>query len=126
MVRNLYQHMWCRVSNDAGGRGFSFRTVGSAFIHLAKQSNLPIEALETVFVTSGKEDLKLLQGIGVQVEKIIKEVVENRWKIQGYDINCSALNCECCGDKTVCDDIREALRARRVDGAGSTREETGQ
>jgi CO dehydrogenase/acetyl-CoA synthase beta subunit len=117
MVRNMCQNMWCRVSNDAGARGFSFRTIGSAFMYFSKEDHPCIEAVETVFVTSNKKDLKALQGIGVQVDKIVREVIENKWKIQGYEIDCAALNCECCSDKRICDDIKEVLRLRKKKAA---------
>ena len=34
------------------------------------------------------------------------------WKIKGYDIDCD-LDCSSCGDKPVCDDIRDVLAERK-------------
>jgi CO dehydrogenase/acetyl-CoA synthase beta subunit len=121
MVRSLSRNLWSRVSNDAAQKGFCFETLGKALMAIYKSNNLKIQAMETIFVTSSKEDVGLLDHIAAQVQKIDKEIVKQNWKIRGYDIDC-AFDCSSCTDKPVCDDIREVLRAKKKsdkDGAGS-------
>jgi len=71
------------------------------------------EAMEILFVTSSREEVRELQGIGAQVNKIGREMVRENWKLRGYDIDCR-LDCNSCMDQSVCDSIREVLAARRA------------
>jgi CO dehydrogenase/acetyl-CoA synthase beta subunit len=110
MVRSLSQNLWSRVSKDAADEGFGFETLGRALLVIFKSSNARIETMEIIFVTSSKEDIKLLDNIAAQVHKIGREIVKENWKIRGYDIDCD-LDCSSCADKAVCDDIRKVLQA---------------
>ena len=111
MVRSYTQSIWSRVSRDAAESGFSLETLGRALLAIYKAGNPKIQAMEILFVTSGRDDIKQLDDIAAQVQKITKELVRQTWKIRGYDIDCAA-DCSSCSDKPVCDDIREVLRAR--------------
>ena len=108
LMRSLPQNIWSRVSKDAAAKGFSFESLGKALMLLYRAENPKIEAMEVVFVTSGKEDVKELGELAAQVRKISREMVRENWKIKGYDIDCSQ-NCSACADKPVCDDIREVM-----------------
>jgi CO dehydrogenase/acetyl-CoA synthase beta subunit len=112
MVRSLSRNIWSRVSKDVAGKGFSFEVLGRALRALYKSANARIEKMETIFVTSSKEDIGLLDQVAAQVQKINKEIVRQTWKIRGYDIDC-AFDCSSCADKPVCDDIREVLQLKR-------------
>lgn len=112
MVRNLSRNLWSRVGKDAVRKGFSFQILGRALMALYKVSNPKIEAMEIIFVTSGKDDVGGLDRIAVQVQKIDKEIVKENWKIRGYDLDC-ALDCSSCSEQEVCDEIREVLHLKK-------------
>ena len=112
MVRTSSQSVWGRVSKDAADKGFTLETLGKALM-ITMKSNVPeVEAMEVVFVTSGKEDVKQLDEIAVQVSDIRKELIKEIWKARGYDLDCD-FDCESCMDQSTCDSIREVLAARR-------------
>jgi hypothetical protein len=71
-----------------------------------------IQAMEIIFVTSGKKDLKKLYETAEQVQKITKELVRKTWKVRGVDIDCIS-DCSICSDKPVCDEIKEVLKKNR-------------
>jgi len=112
MIRSAPDRIWSRVSRDAVRRGFDFRILGRALMQLVMTEQPKVEAAEVVFVTSSKEDLRDLESIGVQVNKLGKEIMKENWKIRGYDLDCR-LDCNSCMDKSVCDNIREVLAVRR-------------
>lgn len=115
MVRSFTQNIWSRVSKEAVEKGFSLETLGQALMALYKSGNAKIESMEIIFVTSGREDIKKLDEIAVQVHKITKEIVKQTWKIRGVDIDCAS-DCSTCSDKPVCDDIKEVLNVRKKAG----------
>ncbi len=112
MIRSLPQNVWSRVSKDVAEKGFDFECLGKALMSVYKSGNPKIETMEIVFVTSGKDDVKLLDELSVQVQKISREIVKENWKIKGYDIDCE-FDCSSCADKPVCDDIKEVLKDKR-------------
>ena len=112
MVRSLFENMWCRVGKDAARKGFCFEILGRVMVDHAKKSHEKIQAVEVVFLTSGKDDLRFLNSINDQVRKINKEFQKEKWKIKGYDIECG-LDCGSCADKSACDDIRAVLQEQR-------------
>lgn len=121
LIRSLPQNIWSRVSKDAAAKGFSFESLGKALMFLYKAENPKIETMEVIFVTSGKEDVKELGELAVQVRKISREMVRENWKIKGYDIDCSQ-NCLACADKPVCDDIREVLLEKEAKASRSEKD----
>ena len=111
MVRSSSQSIWGRVSKDSVVKGFSMETLDKALM-INMKSNVPeIEAMEVVFVTSNKDDVKQLGEIAVEVDDIRKEIIKAVWKERGYDLDCD-LNCGSCSSKTTCDDIRDIIRSR--------------
>jgi CO dehydrogenase/acetyl-CoA synthase beta subunit len=113
MVRSYTQSIWSRVGRDAAEKGLSFESLGRALMAVYKSGNEKIQTMEAVFVTSGKDDIKQLDEIAVQVQKITKEIVRQTWKIRGYDIDC-VFDCATCNDKPVCDDIKQVLKEKKV------------
>ncbi|MGD0855073.1 MAG: hypothetical protein ABSA18_04640 [Dehalococcoidia bacterium] len=111
MVRSMRQNLWARVSNKAAQNGFCFEVLGEALIAIYKSDHPKIKAMEAVFVTSNEADVRLLENIAAQVEKVNKEINKTNWQIKGYDIEC-ALDCSTCSDKPVCDNIKEVLREK--------------
>ena len=112
MVRSLSRNLWSRVSKDAGAKGFSFEVLGRALMSVYKSQNIKIQAVEILFVTSSKEDVGRLADIEVQVQKERDQIQKEHWKSKGYDIDC-ILDCGSCANKSVCDELRKVLRARR-------------
>jgi CO dehydrogenase/acetyl-CoA synthase beta subunit len=112
MVRTSSQNVWGRVSKDAAGKGFTLETLGRALM-VTMKSNVPeVEAMEVVFVTSSKEDIKQLDEIAAQVSDIRKDLIKEIWKARGYDLDCD-FDCGSCMDQSTCDEIRKVIAARK-------------
>jgi hypothetical protein len=71
--------------------------------------------MQVLFVTSSKGAVEGLAGIAAQVRKISKDIVKENWKIRGYDIECAS-DCSSCGEKVVCDEIREVISIKKTKG----------
>ncbi len=111
MVRSSSQSIWGRVSKDSVAKGFSVETLGKALM-INMKSNVPaIEAMEIVFVTSNKDDVKQLGEIAAEVDDIRKEIIKAVWKERGYDLDCD-LDCSSCESKVTCDDIRDIIQSK--------------
>lgn len=113
MVRSFSRSVWSRISREAAARGFCFADLGRALMALARLDYPKAEALEVLFVTSGRADVEGLGRLAAQVAKIEREIVRENWKVKGYDIDC-AQDCASCDDKPVCDDIRAVIRSQQV------------
>ena len=111
MVRSSRQSVWSRISRDVVRKGFSFDTLGRALRALHKAGSGKIQAVETIFVTSSREDLGRLEVIVREGQMITREIAKVTWKARGIDLDCS-LDCSSCDDKTVCDDLKELLGER--------------
>ncbi|HEX7409497.1 MAG TPA: carbon monoxide dehydrogenase [Candidatus Binatia bacterium] len=111
MVRSSARNIWSRVSNEAAAKGFGFETLGRSLMAIYKSSLPKVQAMEVIFVTSSKADVLRLNDIATEVREIGAEIVKERWKAKGYDLDCD-LDCRSCHDKDVCDDIRKITAAR--------------
>ncbi|NQT71365.1 MAG: hypothetical protein HQ553_01180 [Chloroflexi bacterium] len=115
MVRSSSQSIWGRVSKDSVAKGFNMEILGKALM-INMKSNVPeIEAMEVVFVTSNKDDVKQLGEIAVEVDDVRKDIIKAVWKERGYDLDCD-LDCNSCESKVTCDDIRDIIRAQKEKG----------
>lgn len=114
MVKSSSRSMWSRVSKDVAAKGFSFETLGRSLMLLFKTSVPKVQVMESVFITSSKEDVLLLDDIAARVQKVGSEIIKETWKAKGYDLDCS-LDCSSCHDKEVCDNIREVIAARNAE-----------
>jgi CO dehydrogenase/acetyl-CoA synthase beta subunit len=112
MVRSASQSLWSRVSKDAAAKGFDFETLGKALMGLVKAGAPAVSAVEVLFVTTSKEDVKRLDGVVSGVKEIGRNILKETWKARGYDLDCD-FNCDSCTDQSVCDDIRDVIVARR-------------
>jgi CO dehydrogenase/acetyl-CoA synthase beta subunit len=112
MIKSTPGRMWCRISNDAAGKGLDFETLGRALMAIFKSEVPQVQAMEVVFVTSGKKDVERLGEIAEQVKKIGRDIVRETWLAKGYDIlECTqSWDCGTCNDKSVCDEIREVVQ----------------
>jgi CO dehydrogenase/acetyl-CoA synthase beta subunit len=112
MIKSAPDRIWSRVSRDAAAKGLDFQTLGKALMTIFRSEEPGIEAMEIVFLTSGKEDIQGLDPVVDQVKKISREIVKETWKVKGYDIECQ-MDCNSCGDKIVCDDIRGVIAVQK-------------
>jgi len=115
MVKSTPGRMWTRISNDAAEKGFGFEVLGKALMGIYKSRAPQIEAMEVVFITSSKEDVRRLDDIAEQVKKISKDIIRETWLARGYDILECTLGWDCgsCPDKVVCDDIKALITVRK-------------
>lgn len=117
MIRSIPQHMWSRVSKEAAEKGFCFETLGRALMAIFKSEVSKIQAMEIIFVTSSREDLKPLESIDEQVREISHNITKDVWKAKGYDldeIECTlGWDCRSCEYKPVCDEIRKVVKVRK-------------
>ena len=112
MVRSASQNLWSRVSRDAAARGFDFETLGRALMSLVRSGAPAVSAIEVLFVTTSKEDVKRLDEAVSGVREVGREILKETWKARGYDLDCD-FDCESCKDQEVCDEIRDVIVARR-------------
>ena len=112
MIKSAPDRVWSRVSKAAAEKGFDFETLGKALIGVVKSEEPRIEAMEIVFVTTSKEAVQGLANLAAQIRKISKDIVKENWKIRGYDIECAS-DCSSCGEKQVCDDIRDVISIKK-------------
>jgi hypothetical protein len=116
MIRSTPGRMWSRVRRDAAARGFDLDVLGRALMILFRSAIARIEAMEILFVTSSKEDVRRLDAIAEQVRTISTHITRNTWLARGYDIlECTlGVDCKTCSDKPTCDDIRDVVRIRKT------------
>lgn len=105
MVRSSSRNIWSRLSHDAANKGFSLETLGSALMLLYKECHIHIQAMEILFVTSHKDDIKQLETIGSKVQETGREIIKTVWKERGYDLDCD-LDCSSCDDQVICDEVK--------------------
>jgi CO dehydrogenase/acetyl-CoA synthase beta subunit len=131
MVKSSPGRMWTRVSKTAAAKGFDFEMLGKALIAIFKTELSKIESVEVLFVTSGKEDIKKLEGIAEQVRVLGKSFRRDAWRSKGFDlIDCTmGTDCSSCEEKPACDDIRDVVKIRkkrdRKDGPWTSRSGDG-
>lgn len=112
MIKSAPDRIWSRVSREAARKGLDLHALGKAMMALYRSLEPGIETMEILFVTSGKEDVQGLEPVAAQVRKISREIVKETWKVKGIDIECR-MDCSACGDKAVCDDIRDVLAIQK-------------
>jgi len=105
MMRGVSQQQreWSRVSVDAVNNGFSFQHLGSALID--KFSQMPyVRSVETIFITSGKEDVLEMQAVSNSVGHLISAMNKMAEEM--------SFDCDTCDYNDVCGDVAE-LRSMR-------------
>jgi CO dehydrogenase/acetyl-CoA synthase beta subunit len=108
MVRSSSASLWSRVSRDAAAKGLDFESLGRALMSLIKVEVAGASAVEIVFVTTSKDDVKRLDALTSEAKTVGSEMVKQVWKDRGYDLDCD-FDCSSCGDQSVCDDIRDVI-----------------
>ncbi|MBC2716581.1 MAG: hypothetical protein HF978_14855 [Desulfobacteraceae bacterium] len=105
MMRGVSQHQreWSRVSKEAIQNGFSFKHLGGALID--KFSKRPyVRSVETVFITSSREDVLEVKAISDHVTTLISAMNKMTEEL--------SFDCDTCDYNDVCGDVAE-LRAMR-------------
>jgi len=108
MLKSTSDYLWARVNKDVAARGFNFEILGKALISLIKSRTPGISAVEILFVTSSKEDVKELASVASEVNGVGSNILKEAWKERGFDTECD-FDCASCHDEQVCDDIREVI-----------------
>ena len=118
MIKSTPERIWSRVGRNVAEKGFDFSVLGKALMVILKSEVAKVEAVEILFVTSGKDDVQRLDEIATQVRSISKNIVRENWLARGYDIlECTfGWDCSTCTDKAVCDEIREVISVRKKKG----------
>lgn len=115
MVKSAPGRVWTRVSKAAAEKGLNFEMLGRALQAIYKRQLPQIESIETLFVTTGKDEIKQLEGLAAQVRVLGKAFRRDALRAQGFDlVDCTmGTDCKSCEVKIVCDDIRDVVRIRK-------------
>ncbi|MHA1276407.1 MAG: hypothetical protein ACTSQI_15300 [Candidatus Helarchaeota archaeon] len=122
MIRAIPNKLWSRVSRDAGKRGFSFDTLGKAFMIMYKEQFPIIEALEILFMTTdSSQDFLELKVIGTEIRKKYTQQYSEHLKSRLADIvekqrdDCEyPWSCDECDYNEVCDEIRDIVEKMKA------------
>jgi CO dehydrogenase/acetyl-CoA synthase beta subunit len=116
MVKSTSGKVWCRVGRELTAAGFTFAALGSVLRTLIQQTIPAAEAVETLFVTSAKDDLQPLLEIGEEATGIWHDIRVRQWKERGIDITKCAFggHCGSCSCKDVCDNVRKLAHTRKL------------
>jgi CO dehydrogenase/acetyl-CoA synthase beta subunit len=100
MMRGVSQHLreWSRVSKEAVQRGFSFHVLGGALIDKFMELDY-VHAVETIFITSCREDVLEMKSIADGVSTLISAM--NKMVVE------MSFDCDDCEYNDVCDDVAE-------------------
>ncbi|MBT8341603.1 MAG: hypothetical protein HKP58_07290 [Desulfatitalea sp.] len=112
MIRRTPGKLWSRVSNAAGIKGLSFKTVGAALMANYKMQFVHLDAIEVVFLTTSKADVDALARISAAAQD--KSLSIRRLaRSAGAAYECNDLNCGECPDQEACETIREVIVVRK-------------
>jgi CO dehydrogenase/acetyl-CoA synthase beta subunit len=105
MMRGVSQQQreWSRVSKEAISNGFSFKYLGGALIDQFSQIGY-VRAVETVFITSGREDVQMIKAISDNVYRVISAMNKMADEM--------SFDCATCDYTDLCADVAE-LRSMR-------------
>ena len=124
MVKSTPENIWSRISYGAAHKGFNFDVLGTALLRKIKDELPKVQSVEILFVTSGKDDILVLNRVGVPVREAAQKIKKKIWKDRGVDISACRPggHCGACENKSVCDNIRKIMSERRktpdADGYG--------
>jgi len=113
MMRGVSQQQreWSRVSFDAINSGFSFKHLGGALID--QFSQMPyVRSVETIFITSSKEDVLEMQKISTDVGHLIS-AMNKMAEEMSFDCDECEYN-EVCGDVEELRSMRDALKDKET------------
>ena len=104
------------LAGDAAAKGFDFEMLGKALIAIFKTEFSKIEAMEALFVTSGKDAINELESVAEPVRLLGRSFRRDAWRAKGFDlIDCTmGTDCASCEEKPGCDDIRDVVKIRKT------------
>jgi CO dehydrogenase/acetyl-CoA synthase beta subunit len=107
MMRGVsqYQREWSRVSVDAISRGLSFEHLGGALMDQFLTLDY-VDAVETIFITSGREDVICAQAIGNEIFRLISAMNKMAEEL--------SFDCDTCDYNDVCGDVAELRNMRKA------------
>ena len=113
-IRTIPRRFWCRISNSALKKGFSFEFLGKAIISLYKQKfNDLIESIEVIFINSYQDSIE--QFIVRSSDILSKSKEKWKKKIEAWRkrIDCDYnWGCEICPYREECYNIKQVLVSR--------------
>jgi len=114
MVKSSPGRVWSRVSESVAETGFDFEMLGKALMAVMKTEIPSIESIEVLFVTSGKKEIKQLEGVADQVRVLGKAFRRDAWRDKGFDlVDCTmGTDCDSCDEQPTCDDIKDVVKIR--------------
>lgn len=103
--------IWCRVSREAAGKGFSLVDLGAALVDSLKSLE-EVSAAQVVFVTESPEDVKKLSGAATGAQRIVDAMMK-MYQEENFD-------CETCEYQDVCDTVMDLkkIRQKLAEGKG--------
>ncbi|MFX0136672.1 MAG: hypothetical protein ACFFDN_23745 [Candidatus Hodarchaeota archaeon] len=113
MIRTVPQKLWCRISKNVVRKGISFENIGRAYMHIFKTKFPLIEKMETIFVTSSREDVQDLEQIAKKVRGKYSKLFQKEMKERLEKIRSDCDNeweCDTCPDKPTCDEIEDMVQ----------------
>jgi CO dehydrogenase/acetyl-CoA synthase beta subunit len=115
MIRTIPRRFWCRISEVALKKNFSFEFFGNAIMYLYKEKfGDLITSMEIIFLNSNEqlieELIKLTSDIHKEINKKWLEKIEE-WKKR---VDCDYdWECEECPYIETCDQVKEVLEERK-------------
>ena len=113
-IRTIPRRFWCRISNSALMKGFSFEFLGKAIISLYKQKfNDLIESIEIIFINSYQDSIE--QFIVHSSDILSKSKEKWKKKIEAWRkrIDCDYdWGCEICPYREECYNVKQVLVSR--------------
>ncbi len=97
------QTIWTRVKRDALENGMSLAHLGAAIIDNLRDFEF-VSRVQTLFVTSAKEDVEKLAPAALESDRIARAMIKMTEEMS-YD-------CESCEFSDVCEDVAELKRIR--------------
>ncbi len=113
MMRGVSQQQreWSRVSKEAVSNGFSFQHLGGALID--QFSKMPyVRSVETIFITSSKEDVLEMQAVSNSVGHLIS-AMNKMAEEMSFDCDTCEYN-DVCGDVEELRSMRDSLKSRET------------
>jgi CO dehydrogenase/acetyl-CoA synthase beta subunit len=115
MLRSIPTMVWARVSKEAARSGFSLYQHGSRLLSLLREECADIVAAEILFATSSREDVAGLKAIVEKANNKLRKLMTYERKPDGTYECMTALDCNECSEKPICDTIREVITIRKGD-----------
>ncbi|MBI4831755.1 MAG: hypothetical protein HY801_09425, partial [Candidatus Lindowbacteria bacterium] len=115
MLRSVPNAIWARISKAAANSGFSLFHHGTRLIDSLRRECDGVIAAEIFFSTSSRGDIAALKTIAEKANDKLRKLMTYERKPDGTYECTTALDCNECPEKPVCDNIREVITIRKGD-----------